>query len=99
MNQITKAIHPETKELYSVGDRVCIYQGRFGHNNIITIKSMFSDKEHNGNEGDAVGFEERVYVSETESLPGTYLSSVKHKISDKEYIKLQRAKSLISKYS
>jgi hypothetical protein len=97
MVEIKSAKHPKTGELFSVGDRVCIYQGRFGHNNIITIKSMFTSKEHNGDEHNPE-FEERVYVSETDSLPGSYLLDVKHKVSDKEFRALQKARNLVSKY-
>ena len=99
MKEIKEAVHPKTKEVYSVGDRVCIYQGRFGHNNIMVIKSMFSTKEHNGSESKEESFEERVYVSNTNSLPGTYLSAVKHKISDKDMNKILKARSLSSRYS
>jgi len=39
---LTEAIHPTTKEIYKVGDNVIIYQGRLGHDNIMTINSMFT---------------------------------------------------------
>lgn len=86
MEQLQSATHPKTKEIYFVGDRVCIYQGRFGHNNIITIKSIWKGNNH-------------IYVSKNDTLPGTYLDAVKHKISDKEYYKILKAKHLASKYT
>ena len=76
MKQITEAYHPETKELYTVGDKVVIYQGRFGHDNIIEIKSMWQGEDY-------------VYVSSELTLPGTYLSAVKRKITDKEIKKIR----------
>ena len=42
---LTEAVHPVTGAIYRVGDRVKIYQGRFGHNNIMVINSMFKFKE------------------------------------------------------
>ena len=80
MKQITEAYHPETKELYTVGDKVVIYQGRFGHDNIIEIKSMWQ------NENDPT---DHICVSSELTLPGTFLSAVKRKITDKEIKKIR----------
>lgn len=74
IEQIYEDIHPKSGELYKVGDVVCIYQGRFGHNNIMTIKSMWLI-----NAGHPT--EQATYVSNTNSLPGTSLSAVKFKVS------------------
>ena len=64
MKQLQSAVNPKTGELYSVGDRVCIYQGRFGHNNIIVIKSIWQDDIN-------------TYVSKKDTLPGTFINSIK----------------------
>ena len=39
--RIKEAINPKTNQLIKEGDVVLVYQGRFGHNNIMTIKSMW----------------------------------------------------------
>jgi hypothetical protein len=86
MKQIKSAIHPISKKEYFVGDTVCIYQGRFGHNNIITIKSMWKTTDY-------------IYVSENDTLPGTFIDAIKHKITEKELKALNKAKLLIKKYN
>jgi hypothetical protein len=86
IKEVKEAIHPKTKELYRVGDIVCIYQGRFGHNNIITIKSMWVENEGEENE--------YIYVSERDTLPGTGLYEVKHKMTPKLLKEIEKAKSL-----
>lgn len=97
---LTEAIHPKTEELYKIGDRVVIYQGRFGHNNIIIINSMFTA---NGDE--TVYVSEETYVKGDYDNPfpnnpqGTYLSAVKNKMSDKDFKSLQKAKALVRQYS
>lgn len=63
--------------IYAIGDIVCIYQGRFGHDNIITIKSIW---KHN----------EDILVSSAETLPGTHLNAIKYKLSQKELLKIQK---------
>ena len=89
MISVQSVIHPITGLIYQVGDNVCVYQGRFGHNNIINIKSIWlSDIGNNLN----------VIISEYETLPGTYLSSIKHKVSDNELNELNNAKLLVNKY-
>lgn len=85
IKQINSAINDKDGIEYFVGDRVCIYQGRFGHNNIMIIKSMWQDSNH-------------IYVSETDKLPGTFLSAVKYKVTDKEFKKIVKAKRLASQY-
>lgn len=81
MKQIFKAVNPKDNIEYSVGDRVCIYQGRFGHNNIITIKSIWKSGDD-------------IFVSSNETLPGTYISAIKYKVSDKKYKEIIKAKEL-----
>lgn len=64
MKYIDEAKHPTTGVVYKVGDKIVIYQGRLGHNNKITIRSMFE-------------LNDRVYVSDkAEATQGTYLSAV-----------------------
>ena len=74
MKSVTSSKHSKTGEVYSVGDRVCIYQGRFGHNNIIVIGSIWEDEKD----------PEHTMVSEDLTLPGTNMLSIKRKVSDKE---------------
>lgn len=72
LENITSAVNSKTGETISLGDRVVIYQGRFGHNNIITIRTMF--KVHG-----------QVYVSHREKATvGTYLEAIKRKITEAE---------------
>lgn len=97
---ITEALHPKTKELYKIGDTVCIYQGRFGHNNIWTIGSMFV----NPNDLTDVKISNNIYTKEDYLKPypqnptGTGLYAVKEKITFKKLKQIQNAKNLISKY-
>ena len=85
MKQISKAINPKDNIEYSVGDRVCIYQGRFGHNNIITIKSMWQSEDY-------------IYVSSTDKLPGTFINAIKYKVSDKKFKEIIKDKELAARY-
>ena len=85
MEQIQSAINPADNIEYSVGDRVCIYQGRFGHNNIMVIKSMWKSDSH-------------IYVSSTDKLPGTFISAIKYKVSDKKFKQIIKAKELAVRY-
>ncbi len=94
---LKSVIHPNTKEKYSIGDYICIYQGRFGHNNLIKIGSLF---EYDGMK----------YVSEKEyteqdfgkkqhwtSAPqGTYIESIKEKLTIKRFNQLKKD---LQKYS
>ena len=41
---------------------------------------------------------EDIYVSENETLPGTYIQAIKYKISDKEFKKILKAKNLSWQY-
>ena len=79
MKKLESAINPSDKINYSVGDIVVIYQGRFGHDNIMTIKSIWDF-------GDWIG------VSDTENPLCTHIEAIKRKLSDKELRKIIRAK-------
>jgi hypothetical protein len=98
--KLNEAIHPDTKELYRVGDLVCIYQGRFGHDNIWTIGSMFKT-----NQSDYIYVSRMVYSDEDykkvfpNNVTGTYLNSVKYKVSDKDFKKINKAKQLLQKHN
>lgn len=84
---LTEAIHPTTKEIYKVGDKVIIYQGRLGHDNIMTINSMFTTAHKKGD--NMVYVSENIYTKLDYRQPwpynpkGTYLNAVKRKISKK----------------
>lgn len=43
--RIKEAVNPKTNELVKEGDVVLIYQGRLGHNNIMTVKSIWDHGE------------------------------------------------------
>lgn len=98
---LTEAVHPKTKETYKIGDKVVIYQGRFGHNNIITINSLFTT-DIRGDDNIYVSdrsYTEKDYNTSYPNNPtGTYISAIKRKITDKEIKELQRARALVDKY-
>lgn len=91
MNSVNSAINPKDGIEYFVGDKVVIYQGRFGHNNIIQIKSIWI----NETESTIIN---TPYVSSSDSLPGTYISAIKRKISDKEINLIRKAKSDLANF-
>lgn len=68
---ISSAAHPLTNEVYSVGDEVCVYQGRFGHSNNMKIVSMWHLNDVDGTIG---------ISPNKECKDITYLSAVKYKI-------------------
>ena len=75
--RIKEAIHPETMEIVKEGDVVLIYQGRFGHNNIMTIKSLW-------NHGNWIG------VSPNEEEVSTNISAIKKVYTGEELRKLKK---------
>lgn len=75
--RIKEAINPETNQLIKEGDVVLIYQGRFGHNNIMTIKSMW-------NHGDWIG------VSKDEDQISTHIEAIKKVYTPEELKKLKK---------
>lgn len=95
---ITEAVHPTTKEVYKVGERICIYQGRFGHNNILTIGSMFTDSSGEVYVSENIYSEEDYQKKYPHNPTGTYINAIKHKISDKEMRKIINAQSIANKY-
>jgi len=99
---LTEAIHPRTREVYRLGDIVCIYQGRFGHNNIMTIKTIISSS--NGNDIELYVSDKEIKeadINNTDETRGAFtnLSAVKHKLTEKKVKEIQRAKQLASQYS
>ena len=82
----TSIVNPKDNITYSLGDIVEIYQGRFGHNNIMKINSIFS----NGND---------IFVSNIVNTPGgTFIQAIKRKLTDKEFKKIQKAQNLCEQY-
>lgn len=79
MIQLNSVINPRDNIEYFVNDKVVIYQGRFGHDNIIQIKSIWKDESN-----------DCIYVSSNETLPGTYIQSIKYKISEKKINKIRK---------
>lgn len=80
--RVPSAINPKDGIEYFEGDKVVIYQGRLGHNNVIQIKSIW--KHH-----------ETFLISETDEYFGTYISAIKHKITDKEINKIRKSQSTL----
>jgi hypothetical protein len=76
--RVKSAINPKDGIEYFEGDKVVIYQGRLGHNNIIQIKSIWKHLD-------------TFLVSETEEYFGTYITAIKKKISDKEIKRIKDA--------
>ena len=83
MKKINSAVNLQDSIEYFVGDRVVIYQGRFGHDNIITIKSIWDF-------GDWIG------VTNKEEPPCTNITAIKRKIDDKEIEKIIKDKARLS---
>ena len=75
--RIKEAINPKTNQLIKEGDVVLVYQGRFGHNNIMTIKSMW---DH----GSWIG------VSPNEDKMSTNITAIKEVYTLEELKKLKR---------
>ena len=103
---LTEAKHPKTGEVYKLGDTVCIYQGRFGHNNIMTIRTIISyptisngEKEIEISISDEEISEENINNSECTKGSFTGLYAVKEKLSEKRMKEIQRAKQLARQYS
>jgi len=100
---LTEAVHPETGETYRIGDIVVIYQGRNGHNNIITISSMFTTTREVDRNTIYVSDEKYALQDFEITFPnnpkGTYLESIKRKLTLKEYTKIMKAKQLASEYN
>jgi len=71
----------------SIGDTVNIYQGRFGHQNIMTIRTIFT---HAGN----------IYVSNAiNATTGTYANAIHYKV-DNAFIKnIQKTRAIANRYS
>ncbi len=95
---LTAAKHPKTGEEYSIGDNVCIYQGRNGHNNIITIRTIMLSLD-----GDLSVSAKEIKpedINNPEILAGsfTYLSAVKEKLTLKQVRAINKAKQLVSRY-
>lgn len=102
---INKAIHPITKEIYKLGDKVikiddCIMYGS-GKQYIETINTMFCVKNS-----------EYIFCSEDifkdsefkrkhwASRPvGYYLNEIERKVSLKEFNEIQKAKQLLKKFN
>lgn len=76
-NRIKEAVNPETNQLIKEGDVVLIYQGRSGHNNVMTIKSIW---DH----GDWMG------VSPNEDKISTNITAIKKVYTTEELKKLKR---------
>ena len=75
--RIKEAINPKTNQLIKEGDVVLVYQGRFGHNNIMTIKSMW---DH----GSWIG------ASPNEDKMSTNITAIKEVYTLEELKKLKR---------
>lgn len=75
--RIKKAKNPETNQLIKEGDVVLIYQGRFGHNNIMTIKSIW-------NHGSWIG------VSSDENEMSTDITAIKKVYTSEQLKKLKK---------
>jgi hypothetical protein len=94
-------IHPETGELYKLKDKVVIYQGRFGHNNILEINTIFKVKN---DEFDYIYVTDRIYTQEDwlKKWPhcpqGTFANSIKRKITNKQIKEIDKARHLTSIY-
>jgi hypothetical protein len=81
---VKEAINPKTNQLIKEGDVVLIYQGRFGHNNIMTIKSIW---DH----GSWIG------VSKDEDKMSTDITAIKEVISPAKLKKLKKDISLFNR--
>lgn len=81
--RVKEALNPKTNQLIKEGDVVLIYQGRFGHNNIMTIKSIW---DH----GSWIG------VSKNEDKMSTDITAIKEVLTPD---KLKKLKKDISTYS
>jgi hypothetical protein len=75
--RVKEAVNPKTNQLIKEGDTVLIYQGRFGHNNVMTIKSIW-------NHGDWIG------VSKDETQLSTHIEAIKEVLSPEKLKKLKR---------
>jgi hypothetical protein len=103
---LTEAIHPQTGETYKIGDTVLVYQGRFGHNNIMTIGTMISqDSVCNGKPCTDISISKKVIApedindSDKTKASFTYLSAVKKKLTDKEVKEIKKNQQIAQQYS